>query len=299
MSSFHSILCPVDFSEHSAQALRLAAGLAAQQRARLTVLTVADPLLVEAAAAAHYGGHFVEEESRRELERFVVSTVTSKARWTRPADLVVATGPPQDEILDCARRLSSDLIVMGTHGVGGYRKMLFGSVTERVLRHSTVPVMATPLRAEEIVTLSGEAPTFRISTVLAPVDFGPGTERQVRMAAALAADFGALLLFVHVVPELRALTRLTEAVASQAQTRLERIRSELTALASRTPAVKSDFHATLGAPANEIARVAVERHAGLIVMGLTGHGAATGRPGSVAYRVLGETPVPVLAIPPG
>jgi Universal stress protein family len=52
MRIFRSIVCPVDFSEHSVQALRLAVGLAGRDQARLTVLTVNEPLLVEAAAAA-------------------------------------------------------------------------------------------------------------------------------------------------------------------------------------------------------------------------------------------------------
>ena len=68
--SFRSILCPVDFSEHSIEALRFAIGLAGRDQARLTILTVNEPLLVEA-ASADYGATYLEREAERELLRLV------------------------------------------------------------------------------------------------------------------------------------------------------------------------------------------------------------------------------------
>jgi nucleotide-binding universal stress UspA family protein len=295
---FRSILCPIDFSEHSKCALRLAVGLAGRHGARLSVVTVTDPLLIEAATTAHYGANFVEQETRKALEAFVAEVMPARTAWAPTPTLLGATGSPATEILASATVHDCDLIVLGTHGTGGYRKMFLGSVTERVLRRATIPVLATPLRTTEAVKFSAKVATFRMPTIVVPIDFGPGTERQVGVAAALAADFGAPLLFVHVVPVLGVLAGLTDVVIAHNQTRLDLMRERLSSIVSTHAAgITSDLDVTVGAPADEIGRLAVERDAGLIVMGLTGHGAITGRPGSVAYRVLATTPVPVLAVP--
>ncbi|MBE0616426.1 MAG: universal stress protein, partial [Proteobacteria bacterium] len=60
-------------------------------------------------------------------------------------ELRVTHGEPWEQILETARETKADLVVMGTHGRKGLDRALFGSTAERVLRRSTVPVMAVPL----------------------------------------------------------------------------------------------------------------------------------------------------------
>ena len=71
-----SILCPVDFSEQSRYALRWAAAFAAQFGSRLTVVSVADPLLAEA-ARVRLGQDLATEETEPALREFVAATLTS------------------------------------------------------------------------------------------------------------------------------------------------------------------------------------------------------------------------------
>ena len=75
-----------------------------------------------------------------ELERFVAESIGADRR---PLCHVVEGDPPA-EILKAARRLGSDLIVMGTHGLTGFDRLFFGSTTDRVLRGVTVPLMVVP-----------------------------------------------------------------------------------------------------------------------------------------------------------
>ena len=138
-----SVLCPVDFSDASRGALRYAAALAEHFYADLTVLTVDDPFLADAAEAA-LGAKWLEQQTRQALEEFVEDGFPTRNPQLRHRRLVVETGQPAAVILRVAGETEADAIVMSTHGMSGVRKMMFGSVTERVLRDTRVPVIVTP-----------------------------------------------------------------------------------------------------------------------------------------------------------
>lgn len=139
---FASILCPIDFSEHSERALKVAIGLAAAWRAHLTIVTVTDPLL-DAAARAAGTSSAVNAQTQAELKA-VFDRVA--AGGPIPAMAVrVAVGRPADEILKCAAACRADLIVMGTHGRGAAGRWLMGATTERVLHHTSIPVLVVPM----------------------------------------------------------------------------------------------------------------------------------------------------------
>lgn len=295
---FRSILCPVDFSEHSVHALRLAVGLAGRDQARLTLLTVNDVLLVEAAAAAQYGPEYVGREAAKELRELLPNVAPGRIRWAPEPHIEVRTGSPDTKILECAAECHADLIVMGTHGLSGYRKMFFGSVTERVLRRTSVPVLAVPISDRHLVTLADRAPVFNLSEVMTPVDFGRHSEQQIRRAAEIARTFSTSLLVVHVVAETRAHGDLHHAVKEHERLRVKEARERLGQVAcANSGGVRVNTHVAYGRPADEIARIAIEHDIGFIVMGLTGQGAAGDRVGSVAYRVLTMGPAPNLGLP--
>lgn len=138
---FRSILCPVDFSEHSRAALRHAVALGASGRGRVTAVFVNDPLLVAAAAAA-YNERPLAGSTEAELRRFVAASLP--AATARRVQYAVAMGAPGREIVKLAAKQGADLIVMGTHGRGAAGRLFFGSVTDYVLRHTPVPLLAVP-----------------------------------------------------------------------------------------------------------------------------------------------------------
>lgn len=138
---FRSILCPVDFSEHSRAALRHAAALASRSRGRVTVLFVNDPLLIAAAAAA-YDARVLAASTDADLRRFVTTSLPAAA--VRRVRYAAAIGKPGREIVRLAAKQGADLIVMGTHGLGAAGRLFFGSATDYVLRHTPVPLLAVP-----------------------------------------------------------------------------------------------------------------------------------------------------------
>jgi nucleotide-binding universal stress UspA family protein len=149
-TGFRSVLCAVDFSEHSRHALAYAAAVALRGKAALTVLYVNDSFLVAAAAVALHDRQLTAR-SARELQAFIDATVPPRVRARlRPAPHV-SIGNPADQILKVAARCRSDLIVVATHGVNAATRLIVGSTTLDVLQRSTVPVLAIPRRARKSV----------------------------------------------------------------------------------------------------------------------------------------------------
>ena len=138
-----SVLCPLDFSESSRGALRFAGAMAAHFGSSLTLLAVNDPLLDEAADLT--GGHaYLVDETRREIEKFHRQAFGNSSNPAVEVHVEIASGKPAPEILRVARERRSDVIVMASHGSTGFRKLFFGSTTERVRRETRVPVRVTP-----------------------------------------------------------------------------------------------------------------------------------------------------------
>jgi nucleotide-binding universal stress UspA family protein len=297
MLRVQSVLCPVDFSEHSRRAFEYAVALAAYHHARLTVLSVLDPLLAQA-AAVHCDLDYLHE-SKAELRAFVGDTSLETISWAPTPRLVVTIGHPGDQVLEAARLHEADLIVMGTQGLGGLRKLVFGSTTDRVLRRTEVPVLAVPLGGASLVLLDREGPAFGVERVIGAIDLRPGSLALARMAADVARDFHASLLLTHVVPAVQATSRWRETRDEATSLHVQTAVAEMEDIAQRLGAVvPMDTMVTTGHPADAVTQLAAQRNAQLIVIGTGAGESGTNRPGSTAYRVLCASAVPVLAVPP-
>jgi nucleotide-binding universal stress UspA family protein len=133
MLPIRTILHPTDFSERSASAFCFAASLARDHGARIVVLHVYPPP----------AGHS-ETVARRQPDGFTQSLWQQLKRWQVegvPVEHFLAEGEPAAEILRLAREKDCDLIIMGTHGRTGLRRLLLGSVAEEVMRLAPCPVL--------------------------------------------------------------------------------------------------------------------------------------------------------------
>ncbi len=146
MRPWKTILCPIDFSNSCERVLDVAAHVARSEGARLTLLHVTDVpgALSDKVIVAHEGGDhavrtsaYVRESALRELERCAAPL---RARGVE-VETAFAAGSVVQAILRASSERAADLIVMGTHGRTGLSHMLLGSVAERVLRLSPVPVL--------------------------------------------------------------------------------------------------------------------------------------------------------------
>ena len=292
--TIRTAICPVDFSDHSRRALKYAAALQAHFGGRLVIIHVVDPLL---AAAQHaYETDPLGAEVHAELRAFVASSGIDAAPDSQGAELVVTTGDAAAEILELAAARGADAIVMGTQGLSGLRRMFFGSTTARVLKHADVPVIAVPLDEDA----PSRADLLRQHTVvLSPVDFHDAATLAASFGGELAQALNLRFVLLHVVPPLRASGARQREAEEYNRDRVRRAQEHLQDFAESLNVSNFEVITALGEASEEIARVAEERDAAFIVMGLHGEGPPViGRtPGSVAYRTLLQTSVPVVAVP--
>jgi nucleotide-binding universal stress UspA family protein len=298
MVALRSILCPVDFSEQSRHALRWARALARRTKGRLTVVSAVDPLLAEA-ATLRFGLDLAHAETEPALREFGAATWSEEMAEAINANFDVQVGNPADVILETAAKERSDLIVMGTHGLGGVGKWLLGSTTERVLRRTHTPVLALPPAVSESVPLNDAAPV-NLGPVLAATDFSNTSARALRWAADLAQEIASPLLLVHVVEPIAVAPQWQPYIEEADRARVADARAQMEKLTKQfAGSVECESLVESGPPADSIASIADQRRARVIVMGLASSPWPLGsRPGSIAYRVLCLAKTPVLVVPP-
>jgi nucleotide-binding universal stress UspA family protein len=135
------ILVPVDFSDDAAAALDRAIELAQHFGARIHLLHAYESL---SATASAYGGGIPVDLGERIREAAAVRLEEWRARGAGKGveiDVHLSSSLPSQAILDTAREVGADMIVMGTRGISGLMHVLVGSVAERTVRHATCPVL--------------------------------------------------------------------------------------------------------------------------------------------------------------
>ncbi len=140
MAAFKHILVPIDFGETSNRALEMALELAVKFDAELTLYHAS--WLPPASYAAYAEGlYWPTDEMAREAKKELDAAVAkAKARYPK-TDAVLGSGEPWQQVLNVAKERDVDLIVMGTHGRRGLSRVFLGSVAEKIVRLSPVPVL--------------------------------------------------------------------------------------------------------------------------------------------------------------
>lgn len=144
------ILVPVDHSDLSRKALDCAVSVAGPFEARIILLTVIedrfpypDMFSFEQPEGDYYRA--MKAQAHEDLSALSALYPAMKERM----ELYITRGRPYDKIVEVAGAEKADLIVMGTHGVGGLTHALLGSVCERVIRHAPCPVLVVRHKAHE------------------------------------------------------------------------------------------------------------------------------------------------------
>jgi nucleotide-binding universal stress UspA family protein len=294
------ILCPTDFSEPSAHALEQATRLAGSFRARLTVLHVRPTVTPhpDMPADGPVAPWLVAELN--ELRQRVTASCSEAAGGGMAAEPMVAAGDPVREIVRYATTLPADLVVMGTHGVSGFRHLVLGSITEKVLRTAPCPVLTVPPRTQTTAS--------QFTRVVCAVDFSECSLAAVNLAASVAAVSGAALTLLHVLEwpwhdtaaaalegvspaQGQAINDYRRYLESGAKERLDAIAASAVPTSTVATAVR------FGKPYVELLDAARQTWADLIVLGVRGRGALDlGFFGSTANHVVRNASCPVLTV---
>src|SRR5580693_4392702 len=176
MADIRRILCLTDFSEFSDIAFRYAVSIANHYRGTLFVK------------------HHADSEIRPEP--------------------VVDQGIAADCILALAEAQNVDLIVMGTHGRRGFDRLMVGSVTERVLRKASCPVLAVHRPSYDFLN-SRESDPAHLNRILFCTDFSDNSLRALSPALSLTAEYNAELTLLHVLQDVPGASIIDEAIAME------------------------------------------------------------------------------------
>jgi nucleotide-binding universal stress UspA family protein len=261
----------------------------------LTILSVVEPLLAQA-AGIRLGVDLTRTEAEPALREFVDATLPEGVRQASHVRMEVTVGDTSEAILQTARRLKAGLIVMGTHGLGGFRKLLLGSTTEQVLRRTEWPVLAVPPGAVSAPAV--EHPGVQLRRILLATDFRESAMAAMQWAGDLASDIGVPLVLAHVVEPVVVPPRWQALVADFESDRVASGQRMLARLSASFRDTHSDCVVSVGRPADTIASLAAEYEAGLVVLGLANaEDSELRKPGSIAYRVLRIAHVAVVVVP--
>jgi len=298
MAGFERILCPVDKSDFSVRALQYAVALQKSYRSELTVLTVR-PLPIPPALWTEYPvapplNLMDPEIEEAELRAFIQGAVGAAL-----ARVSVREGYISQEILQAARDLKADLIVLGTHGSSGFERWLLGSVAENVLRHAACPALTVPPHAPE----PPDAAAAPFKTILCGVDFSRDSQRALALAQSLAQDAVGRLVLVHALEQFSGETPALAAHCNLAEFRGALQRDARQCLEDLVPLwARTRFDTSVvvadGKASRELLRVAAAYEADLIVLGVHGRNAIDlALFGSTTRHVLHRAAVPVLTVP--
>jgi nucleotide-binding universal stress UspA family protein len=291
-----NIIVPIDFSKMSVQAIQIAKQLARRFGASIHLAHVRQ---------SNYTADFVapafmtyeqvgEQTALEELKK-----VASECGVASATCDVLGGAPPFDEICRLAQTVPADLVVMPTHGRTGLKHVFLGSTAERIVQHSSCPVLVT--RGSALQANNGSR--FRIKTILVPVDFSNCSREGLRYAIAFANEFGAKMILLHAtylgyiysaegapvydIPGLQKAARKTA----------ERKMRELVRCVN-FGAVKFETAFTDGSPVIDICAFAKNHDVDLIITSTHGFtGFAHVLIGSIAEQVVRHAPCSVLVVP--
>jgi nucleotide-binding universal stress UspA family protein len=297
MLDIRRILCPIDYSDASRHALAHAVTVSRWYGARLTALYVDSPVIMLTPPilfAEGLGPVSSATVNRSDLENRVREWLAPARNAGLETDVAVDEGNPAAVILECAASLPADLIVMGTHGRGGFERLVLGSVAEKVLRKAKCPVMTVPPPAVGTWKLP-------FAHVLCPVDFSESSTSALRFAFSLAQESNARLTLLHVFEwpsDEASARRVLETSEFHRQWEME-TRQQLDALISDEVRQWCSPQPALafGKAYQQIVCVAQTEHVDLIVMGVRGRNSIDLMMfGSTANHVVRQAPCPVLTL---
>lgn len=284
-----NILYLTDFSEPSEAALPFATSVAREYGAKIYAFHVFIP------AAYTYTTPEVTEVS--------IEAQEDAAKLNMQRLEAQLTGLPHESIIEAATGIwpaleqaikdyAIDLIVLGTHGRTGTRKLLLGSAAEEIFRRSHVPVLTIGPSEHH-----GAHRSAKFRRVLFPTDFTPESLAAAPYAISMAQENEAQLILLHVTkePEIRPTDRGVEDAMSNLMFLLHEV-----VPTSAEPWCRLQAVVQFGSPAEQILKVAKERDADLIVLGVRDPGpfmgAATHLERNTAHKVVVHAACPVLTV---
>jgi nucleotide-binding universal stress UspA family protein len=299
---FERILVPLDGSARAELILSQVARILKREDSEILLLRIVDV----PAAMGRVSLGAIRNLEREEAQKYVHQLARRFHDQGAKVHARVAEGPPAEVILETARREGATLIAMSTHGRSGVARWALGSVTEKVARASTVPLLLVrsfrrTSKGDLEPVMPEELPFRRI---LVPVDGSPTSMSILGPAAKFGQLFGSEMLALHVetpyIPPSPVLPGMEAVFPAPLPPPTPAEKDPITEKAAKRfdqAGLQATRLTTVGEPACEILDLSVNRGMDLIALGTHGRsGLSRWAVGSVAERVLRSTQVPLLLI---
>lgn len=284
---YEDMLLPFDGSDGAAEALHHAAEIAHWADATLHVLFVADTtrdsvtvVETEVVDALVREGEAIVDNAEKTLDTLGVDY-----------DSDIVQGNPAPTIADYAERYDHDVIVMPTHGREGISRYLLGSITEKVVRLSAVPVLTVRMQPDEELT-------FPYERILLPTDGSASATSAVDYGLSLAAALDATVHVLSVVDETALGLDVRSGMSAQEseQTATDTV-EQVVAEAEKHGVSNTVSHVDHGSPFDVILDTVDSNDIHAVVMGTTGRrGSDRVLVGSVAEKTVRSADVPVITV---
>ncbi|MDA8168861.1 MAG: universal stress protein [Nitrospiraceae bacterium] len=283
---YKNIIVGIDGSEFSKSALYEAASRIKSSGGNLTIVHAVSRDEEELSAGSH--------EMRLETGRSICYKARADAgpRFGVDMETIVCEGDPPEVIVRVAGEKNADLIVTGTYGKKGLKRLIMGSVTYGIITksHSDVLVVKNPCPECK----------GRYDSILVSYDGSDFGKKALRRASELARADGAQLSVIYVIPRYEEMMDFfkTDAIKKSLRQEAEKIMSEARKIVSETcPGMELKTEVGEGQPDREIVESALELKNALIVMGSHGwRGVSKAIIGSTTERVILSAPCPVLVV---
>lgn len=293
-----NILLPTDFSTYAQHASKYAVALAREYGGTVHIVHVIDASTVSHNLKLSKTDSDTLTESMKHRAEMKLAEIAQQMNHVGVAtECHVAMGKPWSEIIAIGERLHCGAIVIATHGRTGLDHLVFGSVAERVVRHSPLPVLCTKYPEHEFVdTASYE---LAIRTIMLPTDFSEYAEKALPYAVSLCREFNAKLILIHVaelpvvLPEF-----IPDTTATIGADMTDHARELLDRIGRDVVGVDVETQLATGVAYREICRAVGDSNVDLIVLPTHGKtGLVHMLFGSVAEKVVRRSPCPVLTLP--
>lgn len=281
--SFSNILFPTDFSDASSAALPYAQAFSKIYGSKILVTHAVTPhppvFLPLEPVPLEMDGEWYDADAR--LKQFLGDK--NLIGVTREG--IALRGELWYVLEDVIQKNSVDLIIVGSHGKHGLKKLVLGSDAEQIFRRARCPVLTIGPRVHAQEAIDG------FHNILFATDFSAGSLRAFQYALSLAEENQAHLTLLHVIPLVP--LQHQDSVAAEARTQLEE-------LVPRDAAdwCKPECEVRFEFPAEAILNLVRERNADLIVMGVHKRApfASAHLPWAISYEVVCDAPCPVLTV---
>ena len=283
---FRRILVPTDFSTGARRALECARSIARKFHSEIHLLHVIPSDVFEMASP---------ETSREALamaQEFAKQQLDGLATEGECQEIVhqntLAEGPAWPMISETIKAKQIDLVVVGTHGKSASKKLVLGSVAEKIFRMADCPILTVPQQFEIV-----PGREVVLDRLLFATNFKPHNERAARLAHAFQGRQNVRLTVLHVVEDSSESTLPSQKLVEEFMVkRMRKVLSE-----GCLEQCKPEFVVRFGKPVEEILAATNQFHCNLILLGLRAAERSAGHlPSAVAYGIVCQAACPVLTL---